>query len=974
MRTEGVDETRTGPVARARATDAAFAAALLLLGGASVYAAALTTMDDGRAGEDAWRVAFLLGSACAIGAASWALLRRALPRARVERARALLSLVATRSGHMVTVLDASGRVLWANGASLRRSAATRRAVVGQEADALIDAELTDPGALEAFRAGVERREPFVAEVVRRSAGAEAYWVRVEGIPAPGGGGKMILIETEVTAQYRADRDRRRLALAATMTPSLVVACDEFGAVEWVNEAFTRATGRALADVAGRRPDAALVHPSTDPRAVKRLGEAIAACRPFDGDVVAPAPGGGSAPCRVACRPIPDEDGRPAGTVVVATPEPGAARACGFAGGVLDALGAEVAVLDARGRVLAVNARWAGRAAEATRAVGADYLAACLDEEGGAELAEGILLVLAGETEEFVREGGSIGPGGERRRRLTRVTPFPDGAELRVVVAHEDVTRLREAEEGLRWNRELLEQTGRMAKIGGWRVDASTMAVRWSPEVYRIHELDPGETLDVERAVSFYRDDARPVIRGAVERALETGEGWDLELPLVTARGREIWVRAIGSAETVGGRRVGLAGVFQDVTDRRAARERLERAMAEAEGANRAKTEFLANMSHEIRTPMAAILGYADLLSDAGYSDDERSGFVRTIKRNGDHLMALLDDILDISKIEAGRMTVESMSCSPARIVADVESIMRVRARQKGLGFGAELVGPVPESIRSDPTRLRQILLNLVGNAIKFTERGGVRVLVELATDASDPDPRLRFEVADTGIGIEPGDLAEIFKPFSQADTSVTRRFGGTGLGLTISRRLAAMLGGELEATSVPGEGSRFGVTVATGPLEGVPMARAGSAPERPPAPAPAAPTPRLRARVLLVEDGPDNQRLLEFYLTRAGASVELAENGLEGVRLALEAESAGRPFDLVLMDMQMPELDGYGAARRLRDAGFPRPVVALTAHAMAGDRERCLEAGCDDYLTKPVDRAELLRRCAAIVGDRRAAA
>jgi two-component system CheB/CheR fusion protein len=380
-------------------------------------------------------------------------------------------------------------------------------------------------------------------------------------------------------------------------------------------------------------------------------------------------------------------------------------------------------------------------------------------------------------------------------------------------------------------------------------------------------------------------------------------------------------------------------------------------------AARVKAEFLANMSHEIRTPMTAILGFTDLLSDAEAGEAERASYLETIRRNGEHLQRIINDILDLSKIEAGKMTLERIACSPVQLVREVSSLMRTRAVGKGLTFGVEYRGPIPARIHADPTRLRQILINLIGNAIKFTECGGVRVVLRMAEVTEAVRPSLRFEVVDTGIGITPDVQARLFTPFSQADASTSRRFGGTGLGLTISKRLAEMLGGDVTVRSTPGDGSTFVLTLDTGDLDGVPMLEdPGEAQVPLPAARAAAGAAgfRLAGRILLAEDAPDTQRLLSFYLRRAGAQVETAEDGRVACEAALAAAAAGASFDVILMDMQMPRLDGYGATARLRSAGYAGPIIALTAHAMEGDREKCLRAGCDDFLTKPIDPQALL--------------
>lgn len=393
----------------------------------------------------------------------------------------------------------------------------------------------------------------------------------------------------------------------------------------------------------------------------------------------------------------------------------------------------------------------------------------------------------------------------------------------------------------------------------------------------------------------------------------------------------------------------------------------------AESATQAKSEFLANVSHEIRTPMTAILGFAEMLLGEPCVDQAPAECVealRAIQRNGEYLLCLINDILDLSKIEAGKLNVERVACSPARVLADVVSSMRVRAEAKHLALTLECAGPIPETIQTDPLRLRQILINLVGNAIKFTETGGVHVRAGLVETPGEPQ-RLQIDVSDSGIGLTDEQIARLFQPFTQADSSTTRRFGGTGLGLTISKRLAQMLGGDIAVASVPGKGSTFSVTLETGSLEGVPlresMAEAAATEPRPASESPA-PAIRLdRCRVLLAEDGPDNQRLIALVLKKAGAEVTVADNGLDACGAALAACARGEPFDVILMDIQMPAMDGYEATRRLRAEGYAGPVIALTANAMEGDDAKCYEAGCDGYLTKPIESSKFLQTIASVV-------
>ncbi len=410
-------------------------------------------------------------------------------------------------------------------------------------------------------------------------------------------------------------------------------------------------------------------------------------------------------------------------------------------------------------------------------------------------------------------------------------------------------------------------------------------------------------------------------------------------------------------------------VASRTTELAASNASLREAKAVAEAATRAKSEFLANMSHEIRTPMTAILGFADVLLEQCPVADrppEHVEAARTIKSNGEHLLSIINDILDLSKIEAGRMTVERTACSPCQIIAEVVSLMRVRAAAKGLGLVVEYDGPLPETIQSDATRLRQILANLIGNAIKFTELGGVRLIARLAE--TEGGPQVQFDVVDSGIGMTADEMERLFQPFVQADASTTRKFGGTGLGLAISKRLAEMLGGDVGLVETqPGRGTRFRASVATGSLAGVrlladPAAAAVVVHRSNKNASESDELPCGGGRVLLAEDGPDNQRLIAHLLRKAGASVTVVDNGQQALDAALAASTAGQPYDVILMDMQMPVMDGYEATRRLRRSDYAGPIIALTAHAMAADRDKCLSAGCDDYAPKPIERGQLVRQ------------
>jgi PAS domain S-box-containing protein len=416
----------------------------------------------------------------------------------------------------------------------------------------------------------------------------------------------------------------------------------------------------------------------------------------------------------------------------------------------------------------------------------------------------------------------------------------------------------------------------------------------------------------------------------------------------------------------GGKAAGMLVSLDDVTELQEQEIQLRLARDQAEATTRAKSEFLANMSHEIRTPMNAILGFAELLR-RGWQQDSRDAqrHLDTILGSGRHLLALINDILDLSKVEAGRLDMESVPCAVHEVVLEVVAIMRVRAEEKGVELAVEFPQALPATIRTDPARVRQIVTNLVGNALKFTAHGRVTVTMKLPLDVQPT--RLAIDVADTGIGIAQDKIEGIFEPFVQAEASTTRQFGGTGLGLAISRKFARAMGGDVTASSVPGQGSTFHVTLDPGPLDDVPWLAPellGSA-HRVDASTSATRWEFGPARVLVVDDGPENRELVRLVLEASGLTVLEAENGA----VALDVVALEKP-DLVLMDVQMPVMDGFTATRALRDRGDALPVIALTANAMKGFERELEQAGFTGYLTKPVDIDSMLAALALRLGGR----
>jgi PAS domain S-box-containing protein len=455
-------------------------------------------------------------------------------------------------------------------------------------------------------------------------------------------------------------------------------------------------------------------------------------------------------------------------------------------------------------------------------------------------------------------------------------------------------------------------------------------------------------------------------------ALKKGEQQiNSRLRLELVQGRS-WTFMVNSSPVLAdsGKAGGVLISFDDVTELEEKEIELQKSKEEADAANQSKSDFLANMSHEIRTPMNAILGFTDALRrgfDKNSSESQK--YLNTIYSSGSHLLDLINDILDLSKVEAGHIEIEELSFMPHQLVHEVVKIMTVRAAEKGIFVEYKPEGPLPEQIESDPGKIRQILTNLIGNAIKFTESGGVTVV----TWYSSEDSQLSFAIHDTGIGMTEGQAATVFESFVQADNSITRRFGGTGLGLAISKRYSEALGGDILVSSVPDQGSVFTctikapITAGSALLEPEQLLLDDQVAAQDLANAWAFP----QARILAVDDGEENLELLTLVLRELELDVDSAMNGKMAVELVEQQQ-----YDLILMDVSMPVMDGYEAVGLMREQGLKIPIIALTAHAMKGAEEQCLAAGYSGYMTKPIDieklTAELARELNAkkvTVGD-----
>ncbi len=663
--------------------------------------------------------------------------------------------------------------------------------------------------------------------------------------------------------------------------------------------------------------------------------------------------------------------------------------------------------------------------------------------------------------------------------------WADAKIVRIRGALQDISARRQAEAALRASQTFLDKTGRIAGVGGWSYELATRAVEWTDETCRIHDYEPGHRPTFEEVRSRYLPQAQRDLDAAFARCLATGDGVDLELPLITAKGRSIWVRAVCELEVVGGKPVRLLGALQDITARRALQadlrrtsdllrdsmdvlddaislfdpedrlvlcnqrsldrypmsadamipgthfehilrigaergqypdaagrvdawvaERLAvhrqppsdllqrqadgrvvrvverrtpdghtivfridvtelvRATEAAQEASRAKSEFLANMSHEIRTPMNAILGMLTLLRTTPLAPAQ-TGYAAKAEGAARSLLGLLNEILELSKVEAGKTTLEARRFSVGAMLRDLEAVVLGLVGEKKLDVRFDIDPALPRGLVGDAMRLRQVLVNLAGNAVKFTEQGKVEIAVRVC-ECDAAVATLEFAVHDTGIGIAPEDQARLFSAFTQAEASITRRFGGTGLGLAISQRLVRLMGGEIGIDSTAGRGSRFHFRIALPVADGDTVAPCGAGPRREADDGDAPPRAlanrlqRLaRMRVLVVDDSADNRQVVGELLALEGASVQIAAHGQDAIERIVAAQP---PFDAVLMDLQMPVMDGFTATRHIRSAlGMAAlPIIALSANAMASDREACIAAGMNDHVGKPFELNDLV--------------
>jgi len=826
-----------------------------------------------------------------------------------------------------------------------------------------------------------RSRPFEDLVApMNTKGGETRWISTNGLPLFDDDGKLVGYrgtDTDITERRQARQRLRLLERAVQQSSSSVVITDRDGNIEFVNPGFERATGYSAKEALGQNPS--VLRSGEQPSEFyEELWSTINSGRTWRGEFHNRRKDGSLFWETATISPMTNQQGEVTHFVAIKddiTRQKAAEDAIreneAFQRALVEGIDAGILLVDPESHVIEqVNARAAEMfGAPAAEIVGTVcHCFVCPAERGKCPITD-LQQTVANEERTMLRADGRTVPILKSVRRVTvrgeekLLETFIDISERKRIETElaEQTTLLRTILDGIP---DIVALQDLDHKVIAYN-KAGYELVNETPESVNGRECFSllGRTSPCEGCATSAAIARRQVV--STERFLPEIDRWirATSIPVLNDAGEPKMV--VEQLQDITEQKESRMRLTESVAALESVNKELERARIVAESATQAKSEFLANMSHEIRTPMTAILGFAEVL--LGEEDIDRAPAARrealaTIQRNGQYLLGLINDILDLSKIEAGKLEVERCQCSPVNVLAEVASLMRVRAASKNLPLEIQYAGPMPERIQSDPTRLRQILINLVGNAIKFTEEGSVRVVAQLV-HGTDGLSRLRYDVIDTGIGMTQDQVAKLFQPFTQADSSTTRKFGGTGLGLTISKRLAEALGGDITVWSKPGSGSTFSVTIETGSLAEtrliddaceaeVRVERRHSQQN--------AESASLDCSVLLAEDGPDNQRLIGFILKKAGARLTVVENGQLARDRALAAAEAGEPFNVVLMDMQMPVMDGYTATAELRAAGYNGPIIALTAHAMEGDRQKCLDAGCNDYAAKPIEREAFL--------------
>ena len=823
---------------------------------------------------------------------------------------------------------------------------------------------------------------FSEEVQLRRRDGSIFWGAITGRAVDPGKpfDGSIFIYADISERVRAEEEVNKLTRAVEQSPVSIVITGLDGAIEYVNPRFSAVTGYSRHEVMGQNPRV-LQSGQTPKETYQELWQTVLSGKEWRGTLLNRRKSGELFWEEASISPVVNEEGSVTHFLAVKEDiterkriEADLQRSLLLLDNVINSTTDLIFVKDRNLRILLCNQAYAAALGRAR-----DELLGHTDIENGLSrervqgnpgkgirgIVESDRRALAGD---IVRSPHDVAEVGGRRLVFDTIKqPLrdADGQVVGVVGIARDVTLLAEARLSLERREALLQEVGQIAKLGGWQIDLASGSLTWTDEVFRIHELAVGAQPSIEEAIAYYLPEAQQAIRKAIETAIATGTGFDMEFQLRTARGNLRWVHAIGRVDVNADQTKTVAGTFQDVTERKAIELELENyqehlkdlveartrelsmAKEAAEQANIAKDAFLANMGHEIRTPLNAVIGLSALAQD-GAHEGKRLEYLQKINAAGETLLATVNELLDLSKIAAGKLDLVKEAFSLHHLLNRVTSMLEHKATDKSLLLDYRMAGDIPAVLIGDAMRLQQILMNLAGNAIKFTPAGSVRIDAS-TSPLEDGRIRLQIEVIDTGIGLSEEECGRIFMPFTQADSSITRRFGGTGLGLTICRRLAELMEGDISVSSEPGKGSVFSVRVSlqTGDEEQLPA-------EPSPGNEPGGLSLVFRdTRALVVDDQPMNCEIACELLGIVGIQCDTAADGKAGLD-ALFKHPCGY-YDVVLMDIQMPEMDGLTAVRAIRSSvdHAAQPVIAMTAHVLAHEREESIAAGMSGHVGKP---------------------
>ncbi len=829
---------------------------------------------------------------------------------------------------------------------------------------------------------------FSEEVELRHRDGSVFWGALTGRavdPAHPYDGS-IFIYADISERFRAEAEVNKLTRALEQSPVSIVITSRDGTIEYVNPRFSMVTGYSRHEVMGQNPR--LLQSGVTPKETyQELWQTLVSGKEWRGTLLNRRKSGELFWEEASISPVVSDAGEVTHYLAVKEDiterkriESELQRSLMLLDNVINSTTDQICVKDLELRTLLCNQAYADAIGkERAELYGHTDIENGMDPErvlgnpdkgiaGSEELER---RVLAGEVVRIPHDPADI--GGRPRIFDTIKLPLRDatGTSIGLVRMARDITPLAEALVALERREALLKEVGHIARLGGWQIELATGTLTWTEEVFHIHDLAVGAQPTVEEALAFYLPESQKSIRAAMRQAIERGTAFELELELRTALGKLRWIHAMGRAYTEGERAGTVAGTFQDVTERKTIelelanhRAHLEDLVAErtrqlsiakeaAEEANVAKDAFLANMGHEIRTPLNAVIGLSALAQGSTH-EGKRLEYLQKINAAGENLLATVNELLDLSKIAAGHLDLVREPFSLAQLLSHVTSILDHKAAEKSVLLDYRLAADVPPVLVGDAMRLQQIVMNLAGNAIKFTPAGSVRIVAS-ATALDNVRTRLNLDVIDTGIGLSAEECGRIFTPFTQADSSITRRFGGTGLGLTICRRLAELMDGDISVKSEPGKGSVFSLHVR---LE---RGQAGQILADPAQGSEGGEVTYHDARALIVDDQPMNCEVAGELLTLVGIQCDTADNGAKALD-SLFCRPSGY-YDVVLMDVQMPEMDGLTAVRAIRSSTeyASQPVIAMTAHVMAHEREESIRAGMSDHIGKPFRPADLYR-------------